>query len=340
VEDNNSTDSSGNPLNPDVKVVALGDVVSDATSAEMPQFPSRPVGCSRPYSAASPWNLPVDGTPAYDAGSDAYIANLAGKGPITSNVDQYTYPVYHVDEQTPMTSVALDGLWSDVSSDNTVLTRSHPAAVLVPVPATLRPSNGSDGQAIIVDDQTGDEWGFWQLQQDPSGAWSATNGYHYNTQWSGVPPLSADGQPFGSRGAGVTYLAGLVTHCELDRGHIDHALAFAYDSPSSAFLYPASKSDGGGFGGVLGTDLPEGARLQLDPGLTIADLAAFGCTGPCLTVARAMQEYGMYVIDHSDHSKVMLEDRATAHWSGDIDSNTTRPIPVSRLKVVSAASQP
>jgi hypothetical protein len=205
--------------------------------------------------------------------------------------------------------------------------------VTVPLPDAAQPADGSDGQIIIVDPATGDEWGFWQLER-VNGAWSASNGYHYNTRWSGVPPLTDDGRPFGSRGAGIPYHAGLITRCEIDSGHIDHALAFAYDSPSAAFVYPAAKSDGGVFGGELGVDLPEGARIRLDPTLTTADLAGLGCSGACLTIARALQTYGAYVVDHAGRSKVMLEYRATARWTDAIGANTTSPIPMSRFTVL------
>ncbi len=66
----------------------------------------------------------------------------------------------------------------------------------------------------------------------------ASNGYHYNTAWSGVPPRG-----FSSRGAGVPYLAGLVRKCEIEQGHIDHALAFVYPRTTARFVFPATKSD-------------------------------------------------------------------------------------------------
>jgi len=63
-----------------------------------------------------------------------------------------------------------------------------------------------------------------------------------------------------------------------------------YDDPTPQWVYPATKSDGHS---LLPADMPEGARLQLNPDLSEQDIIALGCTGPCLTIARAMQEYGM-----------------------------------------------
>src|SRR5207248_5766252 len=136
------------------------------------------------------------------------------------------------------------------------------------------------GQLIVVDPASGDEWGFWRIARTDLGGWSAVNGYHYDIRWSGVPPVG-----FVSRGAGITYLAGLIRPCEIAQQRIDHALAFAYNWPSPEFVYPATKSDGRGQRGV---DLPEGARLQLDPTLSADQIRSWGCVNSCLTIAEAL----------------------------------------------------
>jgi hypothetical protein len=223
-------------------------------------------------------------------------------------------------------AVDVRGTYSDVRAQNVLKRHYGGTAVHVRLPDDARAAAGTDAQLIVVDPTTGDEWGFWQLEREASGSWTATNGYHYNTRWSGVPPRG-----FGSRGAGVPYLAGLVRPCEIAQGRIDHALAFAYDWPSPDYVYPATKSDGRGARGV---DLAEGTRLQLDPSITPDDIKAWHCTGPCYTIARALQTYGMYVIDNGGHEKVMLEDDVTAQWDGLVSAKTPIPIPLSSFKVV------
>ena len=184
---------------------------------------------------------------------------------------------------------------------------------------------------IMLDPATGDEWGVSNLSRDLLGNWTAWNAYHYNTAWSAVPPRDSPGRPFFPRGAGVPYLAGLVRPCELARGRIDHALAFAYNFPTPEFIYPATKSDGKS---TEPADLPEGARLQLNPALTEDELRAWGCVGPCLTVARALQVYGMYVIDNAGRPKVMMEYEGTAGWSGVVSAGTVSPIPLNQFRVL------
>lgn len=278
--------------------------------------------CDRPYADSSPWNVPI-GRSAYDARSATYVRNLGDR--LSSDPTQYTYPVYEVAPSTPRESVRLSGLYSNVTNGGTKLTRQTDARISLPIPNEARAAAGSDASIVIVDPRTGDEWGIWRLTRG-SGGWTGTNGYHYNTRWSAVPPSG-----FGSRGAGVPYLTGLVRPCEIARGRIDHALAFAYDYPAGQFIYPATKSDGDG---TAGADVPEGARLQLNPRLTAGNIRAWGCTGPCLTIARALQRYGMYVIDNSGRAKVMMEYEGTARWRGVISSKTVQPIPLSAFRVL------
>ena len=53
----------------------------------------------------------------------------------------------------------------------------------------------------------------------------------------------------------MPYLTGLIRPWEIAQGHIDHAIAFTYNYPTAAYVYPATKSDSrGSF-----PDMPEGA---------------------------------------------------------------------------------
>jgi hypothetical protein len=279
--------------------------------------------CDRPYAESSPWNVPIGRNANYDSRSRTYAANLGER--LSSDPTQYTYPVYEVAPGTPRERVALSGLYSNVTGGGRRLDRQSDATISLPIPNDARASAGSDSSIVIVDRRTGDEWGIWRLTRD-SGGWTGTNGYHYNIRWSAVPPSG-----FGSRGSGLPYLAGLVRPCEIARGRIDHALAFAYDFPTAQVVYPATKSDGKG---SPGSDVPEGARLQLNPSLSRRQIRRWGCKGACLTIARALQRYGMYVIDNSGRPKIMLEDEGTARWRGIVSAKTVEPIPLNAFRVL------
>lgn len=286
--------------------------------------------CVRPYSATSPWNVPIEANPAYRTDSRDVVAAIGG--PLTSDPTQYTYPVYEAGASTPVRSVSLSGWFSNVTAGGLELSNQRGGTVAVPIPAGAAAAAGTDSQIVIVDPVTGSEWGFWQLYRDASGNWKATNGYRYSTTWSGVPPTG-----FVSRGAGVPYLIGLVRPCEIERGRIDHALAFAYDYPSGEHIYPATKSDGKGTGVSA---VPEGTRFQLDPTRSEAEIRAWGCTGPCLTIAKALQRYGMYVIDNAGRPKVMMEYEDTANWDGIVTSRTVSAIPLTAFKVIARNTPP
>jgi hypothetical protein len=132
-----------------------------------------------------------------------------------------------------------------------------------------------------------------------------------------------------SRGAGVPYLAGLIRPWEIAQGRIDHALAFAYAlTRSTRCVWPASKTDG-----TTNRDdaIPQGARLQLDPALDVNTIPGLSPVGR--VIARALQEYGAYVIDTSGSNKIYAEDRLTAAWA-DLTATTVSAIPVERLRVL------
>src|SRR5688500_2643415 len=199
--------------------------------------------CRAPYSASSPWNTPIGPAPAY--GSPDTIRKAA-IGTISSDPTQYTFPVYEVDSRARRQPVRLAGWYSDVSAGGRRLRTSSETTVNIPIPDGAVPAAGSDAQIIVVDRETGDEWGIWRAERAADGTWRGENAYHYNVGWDGVPPRSRNGGPFLSRGAGVPYLAGLVRPCELRQGRIEHALAFAYDHASPRHVFPATKSDGNG----------------------------------------------------------------------------------------------
>jgi hypothetical protein len=302
--------------------------------------PSTGTASSRPYDVESPWNTPIDANVAIDVESLLFMTAINDNNlPLSADPDQYAIPVYLYDNDTPLATVNLSGFFSsyDAGDASRVGYGSNPTVAGVPIPANALQSSGSDGQIVIWNPATGTEYSFWQFVKTKNGSYAATNGVRYHTT-AGYYGRFADG--LAGRGAGTPYFAGLVRKWEIDQGHIDHALAFAYDSPSNDFRYPASKSDGGNFGGVTGTDLPEGTRLQLDPSLTDADFTAWGLSAPARTIARALQTYGMYVIDHSGSSKIYLEDRLTAKWGSDITRDFVSGIPWTAFRVVAAPAAP
>ena len=311
------------------------DTASTSPAPAPAPAPAQAGDCRTPYTRSSPWNTPVPRGAPRARREATYLGSLEGSA-LTSDPSQYTYPVYSVGPGTPRERVELSGFFSHVSDGGRRLEFRDEPTLTIPIPKGAVEADGDDAQIILVHRRTGEEWGFFRADKGADGVWRAENGYHYDVDWDGVPPPSENGNAFGSRGAGVPYLAGLVRPCEIARGRIDHALAFAYDHPSRRHVFPATKSDGIG---SARTDLPEGSRLQLDPTLGADEIGAWGCDGPCLVIARALQRYGMYVIDNAGRPKVMLEYEGTAGWGDLVDDDTVSPIPFSAFRVIAPCTR-
>ncbi len=297
-------------------------------------FAAASLAGQRPYNNVSPWNLRIGPNPAYDRHSDVFVQSMTGL--FGSNVAKYTMPVYEVDTKIPHVPVYFSGRYTEVDRENRRATVIKEAKVFIPVPAHAVPAAGRDGQLIIWNPKTGDEWGLWRVES-VANAFLAVNGYHYNTNWSGVPPFG-----FFNRGAGVPYLAGLVRPWEIAQGRIDHAIAFGVNYPNKMFVYPATKSDGrdlsadvfGDGQQSLMVQLPSGARLQLDPGLAEDDFDRWGLTPAARVIARALQEYGMILVDSSGHPKIYAEYEGTAQWNGVVREGLLYKIPYTAFRVL------
>ena len=284
---------------------------STVTSSQATSSEQRNITEQRPYTADSVWNTPIGPDPIYDPFSEEMVATIGlhGDGRITSDPTQFTYPVYFVDESTSRWNVPCL-VYTCTIVMPTIIVKT---ALLeeVPIPAEAQPSQGHDAQMIIIDRTTLTEYDLWQVERTDTG-WTVSNASVYNVSWDGMP------EKYGSRGAGVPYYAGLIRPWEIEFGRIEHAIAFGYPEPAAdRCVFPATKTDGQS---TLPFAIPEGARLQLDPTLTEADLDDMGLDRTGKIIARALQEYGMILIDYAGRPKVYPENLsdnpyAEASWS-------------------------
>lgn len=286
------------------------------------------------------WNIPIASLGAQiNPSSQTYIDELlVPDRPLKSATNAYTFPVYLVNSSQPGVTVRVANLFSNVTAPG-VLVKEFTPTLSIPFPPDAQAAAGTDGHIIVVNTQTGDEWGFWKGIKQADGSWDVTNGYHYNVNWNGEVPAG-----FGSRGAGLTYMAGLIRRCEASEGVIRHAIAFGYTFPCGAratgtcrtngpeFVYPATKSDGKGDEAWA---MPEGARLYIDPPPTETELGTWcGADAMCRMMAQALTDYGMIVIDNAGDSKLYAESSLTADWTGVLNQFTPSKIPLSRFKVL------
>jgi len=201
------------------------------------------------------------------------------------------------------------------------------------VPPNAKPDPSDDAHLSIVDRSTGCVYDFWGAKGG-SGGLSASWGNAIPTNSNGIYPGG-----MGSRGSGFSAAAGIVTADELRRGVINHALVFAYpQTKSGGPVAPATKSDGTSGGGNA---LPEGARLRLDPSLNLKSL---GLNKYELTIATAMQKYGMILGDTSGGFTIYAQhpQSAPGAFTGLLPDDTwvdLTKIPTEKLQVMKLPAQ-
>ena len=227
------------------------------------------LGRMQPFTATSAWNTPISAAPAIDASSASMVANLAGAGFATAQAYEDTPPIYSADASTPRYSLTCTQPWGPC-----------PLASGVPIPAGAVASPGYDANMLVVDWSTRKVYEFWQYRND-----------RRTVSWGAVNSIDGDGRT-GAVGAGVSRLAGLIRPYEVRAGVISHALVGPTGNSCTTFRYPATKSDGWS---TRSGCIPEGARVQLDPSVDCAGLAAPAWEK---MVCRAMQVYGWYNIDN------------------------------------------
>ncbi|GJF07456.1 hypothetical protein PSD17_64030 [Pseudonocardia sp. D17] len=268
----------------------------------------------------SPWGQLLPAGAAVDPNSSGYVSSMASEKFLMS-FKQWTVPIYYADASTPRHDVPLTENWG--------------ASVLrnVPVPPNAKPDPSEDAHLSIVDRSTGCVYDFWGAKGGGSGL-SASWGNAIPTNSNGIYPGG-----MGSRGSGFSAAAGVITADELRRGVINHALVFAYpNTKSGGPVAPATKSDGRTGGGNA---LPEGARVRLDPSLNLASL---GLNKYELTIATAMQKYGMILGDTSGGFTVYAQNPQSAPgaFTGLLPDDTwvdLTKIPTDRLQVMKLPPQ-
>lgn len=247
-------------------------VIDPAPPAEPPE---------RPFAPTSPFNVPVVADPALDPNSAAMVARISRAGLGHANLVEFGIPIYEATPDTPRRPVQC------------TITEWGPCPLADqsprPIPADAAPGVGRDGAMVVIDRAAGtaDEY----FQAAPSGA-------GWTTGWGTITSLSGSGWEGGTTGAGASRLGGIIRVADIQAGEIPHALVLESDTAcATTSRAPAVKTDGES---TRPDCIPEGARLQLDPTIDVAAIPDI--TPGEMAVARALQQYGGYLIDRADTS--------------------------------------
>jgi hypothetical protein len=272
----------------------------------------------RPFNDSSPWNTPIGPNPEIDPNSSAMIATLGTSvtgGHFYINMSEWTIPVYYADAKTPTYNVpCIQGQCGGSFGPN------------VPIPDEAIPDPEVDGHMAVVDWPSNQSYEMCRAKKTASG-WETDWGYSFNLGGLGV---QSDGNGT-CRGAGFPIVAGLIMLDQIKQGYINHALVMAYDYPrAGVYVYPASSTDGSGGPNAI----PEGGYLQLDPNL---DLNSLGLSPAGKTIARAMQEYGLYVGDIAGGIALYAEGlygKPNLTWTGILAQDDVAKIPWQSFRVL------
>ncbi len=274
----------------------------------------------RPFSNKSPFNTPIPPEAPVHPNSAAIIRNLCGdavpaRTRLWVNIERWSIPVHNVPEEGAVVRT--------VRCDRKAYSGFE--EVTLPVWPGAVPDPLSDAHMVVLDRPNGCAWDFWGARWRDG---------QLQTKAANRVDLAGDGlvPEGGCRLVGFALLAGLIRPEEIAAGRIDHALVFAYDNLDRSHVWPASRHAGRR---CPPNSIPCGGLVQLDPELDIEslDLPPAG-----KMIARALQEYGMYMSDYAGGLAIYAENplgRAEDPWPKlGLTTRSPANIPVERMRVI------
>jgi hypothetical protein len=310
-----------------------------AVPGREPSAVPRDTASALPFSPDSFWNRPLPDDLVAEPGSERLVSSFNEQwqtyyGAVGINIDSYSISTYTVSRDEPRVRV---GITDGCSTDTGLLAQLQS----VPIPTGAHPASGGDHSLVIWQPSTDTTWELWQAHQDGDGNWSACWGGRITSvsRSDGVFPY-----PYGLSASGLSYLAGTIKAQELQAGRIDHAIAVnVVETAAGTQVPPANRNDGNSTSSIA---IPEGTRFRLDPTI---DVTRLGLSPVAVTVAKALQRYGMIVTDTAGAVVLMAEDAQpflargeanpyVALFAGAESYSVLDGMPWSRLEVVSPGS--
>jgi hypothetical protein len=236
-----------------------------------------------PFAASSPWNVPIGSNAQYsqptDPSTQALLAPRAG-----INAANWSHPVYLASWGDPVRYLG-----------------SGANVVQIHVPDSAAPSGppGGDAQLNIVDPTRHVVDESWRTSR--VFAANLASGSHVRVD------LRGDGL-VGGTAAGMSAIGGLIRTWELQDHDIRHVLAIAVPASSLALgpVWPARSQDSWAPGRYLGA-LHMGSLVAIPPDVNVA---ALGLSAEGLAIARALQNYGAYLVNTAGQTSLVAEPSA------------------------------
>jgi hypothetical protein len=168
----------------------------------------------------------------------------------------------------------------------------------VRIPAKARPATAGDDHMVVLDQASGWEYDFFDVQNAPQpGGGTITIG------WGGKTRIDGDGSGSPADMAATGLLGGIIREPELAAGAINHALFLATRCTSGKTVYPAQDA-----GGVCEdtTNAPaSGQWFRLD--LSDAEIARLDVEGWQKTILTALARYGGLIVDAGSNESISMQ---------------------------------
>jgi chitodextrinase len=283
---------------------SLQAVTTSCTPSSIPPATARDLAYW-PFTSTSPWNYPI-GSGALYAPETSPLYNAASGGVSINANNGYSIPVYVARSSDPLVNVYQGATF----------------IVQMRVPTSATPAQGSDGHMAVINDthsfvlET-----FGGITRQSNGNITApiamTNDLRGPGVYSGW---------HGTRAYGGSSIGGLIRAGELANG-IPHALAASVqrasmnkNTPNGAgYVWPASSADSG-----WQTSYGSSGNVHMGSLLAIpanVDVTRLGLNAKALQLARAMQDYGVYIVDASSASDGIIF-YAEPSTGSELDSET------------------
>jgi hypothetical protein len=243
-----------------------------------------------PFSADSPWNTAIGSAAQFEPVASPHFDASKGLDFLTG---AFSVPV------------AIGGP-DDPERTLTNRTPGRPGTVTLRLPRTINIEPGDYHALVCIDEAHTRAIELLGAVLEPGGSISTNLAMKIPLRGSGI---FDEGVLHGMRLSGGTGLAGLLRRGELSQG-IRHALSAsvnlaalnAHGPNRASYVWPARKKikDPEGLAGLSG-NLYVGSLLAIPPHVSLAELGV-GTSGPAFEIAKALQNYGVYLMDRQGES--------------------------------------
>lgn len=225
-------------------------------------------------------------TPSIDANSATLISDWsANQANFNVAIRKYYQPVYYATATDPHYDIVV----SPYPPTGYTMYKN------VPVPMGATPdlptvANSGDAHLCIVDTSTGCMYEMWHAQYD-----AGTDTWTAGAMIAGPYPSKGQFANAGVRASGIPCVLGMIFPEDILNGVINHAIGFSAPNQGNKVLTPAQGGGAwftGGTTDLLTHNVHCGIRARLKPSYDIS-----GLTGAYHTIAKALQDYGMIMID-------------------------------------------